>query len=81
MSQSVSVVHAKIERVVWRPWKSSRRSANFQLLDGRVLCHAWIEDDAPIIGIRQAVADPELAMTIGVAIQMAIDWLVEELAE
>jgi hypothetical protein len=81
-TNSVSVVQAKIERVIY----SDRRCKSAQFMrDGEwFCCQAWVGNAGDLdrggkIQARGTSMTPEQAAIVAVAIQMAIDWIAEEL--
>lgn len=70
----------RIERVV-HPDKGNGRSAEF-LRDGTWLCcQCWFEDGEPLIATRARGMTPEQAGVVAVALQMAIEWIAEEVTK
>lgn len=75
----VTSAHLQIERVIRRSRIGNRAEADF-LLGQWQCCWAWIVDGVPHIQARGADMTPAQAFAVTVAIQLAIEWLSEELA-
>lgn len=79
MSTSVSVLRAKIERIVRRDLQHPDADF-FHLRDGGrwLAAQAWFTSRGPRVAPRGGQLTLEEAALVGVALQMAIDWVVEE---
>jgi hypothetical protein len=80
MTTSVQTVRAQIERLIFKGQRSP--SAEFYHLreGGRWLAaQAWFQNDVPKVAARGCGMTIEEAAVVQVALQMAIDWIVEEL--
>jgi hypothetical protein len=77
VSETVTVLKTQIERLVEMSFRHTRW-AKFQRTDGFFLVDAWFENGEPRMHIHSSAHSLEGAMTVQVAIGMAIEWLVEE---
>ena len=74
MSETVAVLGTQIARTVtFQAWRGTP-SAKFERTDGYFLVDCWFEQGQPRMQIRSDVCSLEEAMTVQVAIGMAIDW-------
>lgn len=77
MVNPASILVTQIEKLVEVSFRKTHY-AKFQRPSGYYLCEAWFEDGKPRMQIRSGVDSLEDAAVVSTAIQMAIDWLVEE---
>ncbi len=70
----------QIERVIRRGVLFGRAEAEFRLMNGWMCCKAWIDRGLPLIQVQPTVMSRERASAVAISIQMALDWIAEELA-
>jgi hypothetical protein len=79
---TVSVLRAKIERVVRREFRYPDAEFFHLRNGGRWLCaQAWITDQGPKVAARAGSMNVEDAAIVSTALQMAIDWVVSEMGQ
>jgi hypothetical protein len=76
---SISLMRCQIERVVHPHSFRGTRSAKFQSVDGFFWCEAFFEGMTPRIQVRWLVTSLEESATLMAALQLANEWLVEEM--
>ena len=81
MAASVSVLRTQIERIVEPTSFRGTPYAKFQRPEGYFLIDAWFENEKPRMQIRSGADSLEDAATVAVAINMAIEWFVETIAQ
>ena len=80
---TTSLLKVQIERVFFPANWRGCRYAVFQRTDGYMLCEVFFEsreNPLPQMQIRSLASDLELANAVAVAINMASEWAVQELA-
>lgn len=75
----VSQQKMQIARTVDRDWRGTRR-AKFERPDGWYICDAWFENGVARMQIRSGAEGLEEPGIIMAGIQMARDWIIEEIA-
>jgi hypothetical protein len=72
------IQRVQIARTIEPSFRGTRH-AQFERVDGFYLCDAWFEKGEPRMQIRSSAKSIEEAGQVGIAIQMATEWLVEEI--
>jgi hypothetical protein len=78
--RSSSVQRVSIERVVEPTFRGTRRALFHLAENSFYLCDAWFEAGTPRMQIRSGAQTLEEAGQVAIAIQMGIDWVLEETA-